>query len=59
MVNIRLIEVHFLIRWARMSYIVPPYVAATVSFVCAREALGNVSAEKVSKNYIILLMKFE
>jgi len=33
-------------RWARMSYIVPPYVAATVSFVCAREALGNISAEK-------------
>merc|ERR1719220_2720633 len=37
-------------RWARMSYIVPPYVAATVSFVCAREALGNISAEKGNTN---------
>merc|ERR1712024_415043 len=33
-------------RWSRMSYIVPPYVAATVSFVCFREALGNISSEK-------------
>ena len=42
-----------------MAYIVPPYVAAAVSFVCAREALGNISAEKVSKNDTILLTKHE
>lgn len=59
MSNVKLIEDHFSIRWARMAYIVPPYVAAAVSFVCAREALGNISAEKVSKNDTILLTKHE
>ena len=59
MLNVRLIEVYFSIRWARMAYIVPPYVAATVSFLCAIEALGNMSAEKVIKNDTILLTKLE
>jgi len=33
-------------RFARVCFIVPPYMAMGVSFVCAREVLGNVSKEK-------------
>jgi len=33
-------------RIARFCYVVPPYVAMGISFVCAREALGNMSKEK-------------
>jgi len=33
-------------RFARLCYLVPPYVGMTVSFVCFREALGNISSKK-------------
>jgi len=33
-------------RFARFCFIVPPYVAMGVSFICAREVLGNVSKGK-------------
>jgi len=33
-------------RFARYCFIVPPYIAMGVSYVCAREVLGNVSKEK-------------
>jgi hypothetical protein len=33
-------------RLARYCFIMPPYFAMTVSFICAREVLGNVSKEK-------------
>lgn len=33
-------------RFARICFIVPPYMAMGLGFVCAREVLGNVSKEK-------------
>lgn len=33
-------------RFARCCYVIPPYVGMAVSFVAAREALGNISREK-------------
>jgi len=33
-------------RFARLCYLVPPYVGMGVSYVCFREALGNVGKEK-------------
>jgi len=33
-------------RFARLCYLVPPYVGMGVSYVCLREALGNVGSEK-------------
>lgn len=33
-------------RFARFCFIVPPYPAMTVSFVCAREVFANISKEK-------------
>jgi len=33
-------------RFARYCFIVPPYIAMGVSWVCARELLGNLSKEK-------------